>query len=79
MAQSNNCSAPKVFGLSFILVFGFHSTCTPASKIFVVLHNDITIRFLHHNNVQIFLKMTVFVISHLPYHKPASLKCSLSE
>ena len=66
--QTKNCSASTIFELFFILVFGFASTWTPVSKIFVALYNDnvVIIRSLHHNNVQTFLRMTVFVMSHEP-------------
>ena len=61
--QTKNCSAPTIFELLFILVFCFPYNWTPVSKIFVALYNNIIIRSLHHNNVQTFLRVTVFVTS----------------
>ena len=57
--QTKNCSAPTNFELFFTLVFGFPSSCNPASKIFVRLYNDISIRSLHHNNIETFLQVTI--------------------
>ena len=64
--QTKNYSVSTILELFFILVFGFPSTWTRVSKSFAALYHDnvIIIASLHHNNVQTFLRVTVFVMSH---------------